>query len=121
MPYGNFRRDGDRGGDRGGSGGFRRFNRGPPQGPREMHKITCSECGKEAEVPFVPREGSPVYCKDCFMKKKGITPREQTTEPSEERREETASASEEPKEETASASEEESEESSEEDENEEEY
>ncbi|MEM1535911.1 MAG: CxxC-x17-CxxC domain-containing protein [Candidatus Pacearchaeota archaeon] len=38
-----------------------------------MHKITCSECGKEAEVPFKPREGTPVYCSECFMKKKGIT------------------------------------------------
>jgi CxxC-x17-CxxC domain-containing protein len=53
-------------------GGFRRFD----SGPREMHKITCSECGKEAEVPFKPREGSPVYCRECFFKRKGITPRE---------------------------------------------
>ncbi|MEM2089993.1 MAG: CxxC-x17-CxxC domain-containing protein [Candidatus Pacearchaeota archaeon] len=45
--------------------GFRNF--------RRMHKITCSECGKEAEVPFKPREGTPVYCRECFMKKKGIT------------------------------------------------
>src|SRR6185503_11116804 len=53
----------------GGSGGFRsRF-------PREMTKIKCSSCGKDAEVPFKPREGSPVYCRECFMKKKGITPR----------------------------------------------
>lgn len=55
--------------------GFRRFG-----GPREMHKITCSECGKEAEVPFKPRTGAPVYCKECFMKKKGITPRESRNE-----------------------------------------
>ena len=26
----------------------RRYDRGP----REMHKITCSDCGEEAEVPF---------------------------------------------------------------------
>ena len=65
MPYG--------GGFRGrGGGGFRRsFG-----GPREMHKIKCSECGKDAEVPFKPREGVPVYCRDCFFKRKGITPRE---------------------------------------------
>ena len=54
-----------------GRGGFRR-----DFGPREMHKIKCSECGKDAEVPFKPREGTPVYCRDCFFKKKGITPRE---------------------------------------------
>lgn len=35
---------------------------------REMFKIKCSECGKDAEVPFKPTEGRPVYCRDCFMK-----------------------------------------------------
>ena len=27
---------------------------------------TCSQCGKETEVPFEPREGRPVYCSDCY-------------------------------------------------------
>jgi len=49
--------------DRPRSGGFgRSFN----EGPREMHKATCSKCGKECEVPFKPTEGKPVYCKDCY-------------------------------------------------------
>jgi len=43
-----------------------RFDRGP----REMHKATCSECGKECEVPFKPTEGRPVYCRDCFAKRR---------------------------------------------------
>jgi CxxC-x17-CxxC domain-containing protein len=30
--------------------------------------ITCSECGKEDTVPFVPTEGRPVLCRDCFAK-----------------------------------------------------
>ena len=61
---GNFRRGG-------GGGGFRRdFG-----GPREMHKAICSECKKECEVPFKPREGSQVYCRDCFAKRSGRTPR----------------------------------------------
>jgi CxxC-x17-CxxC domain-containing protein len=49
------------------------FNRGPPRsfGPREMHKATCSECGQECEVPFKPTEGKPVFCKECYKKKKG--------------------------------------------------
>ena len=65
------------GGYRGGGGGFRGRSFG---GPREMHKIKCSECGKDAEVPFKPREdGTPVYCRDCYFKKKGITPRESST------------------------------------------
>ena len=40
-------------------------------GPREMHKAICSECKQECEVPFKPTEGKPVYCKDCYKKKKG--------------------------------------------------
>ena len=48
------------------------FGRGPRRnfGPREMHKATCSECGKECEVPFKPTEGKPVYCKECYAKKR---------------------------------------------------
>jgi CxxC-x17-CxxC domain-containing protein len=33
-----------------------------------MHKIKCSDCGCEAEVPFKPTEGKPVYCRECFQK-----------------------------------------------------
>jgi len=36
--------------------------------PREMHKVTCAECGKETEVPFKPDGTRPVYCKDCYQK-----------------------------------------------------
>tara|TARA_Y100000310_G_C20670871_1_gene810212 strand:+ start:645 stop:809 length:165 start_codon:yes stop_codon:yes gene_type:complete len=39
-------------------------------GEREMHKATCSECGQDCEVPFKPTEGKPVYCRDCFRKRK---------------------------------------------------
>ncbi|MDI6642734.1 MAG: hypothetical protein QMD95_01595 [Candidatus Hodarchaeaceae archaeon] len=46
-------------------GGPRRF------GPREMHKATCSDCGAECEVPFKPTEGRPVYCRDCWAKRRG--------------------------------------------------
>lgn len=45
--------------------GPRRFD-----GPREMHKVTCSDCGVETEVPFKPIEGRPVYCKECYSKRK---------------------------------------------------
>jgi len=37
-------------------------------GPREMHKITCADCGNEGEVPFKPTEGKPVYCRECYDK-----------------------------------------------------
>ena len=46
-------------GDRGAGGGYSR-------GPREMFTATCSNCGKEASVPFRPTSGKPVYCSDCF-------------------------------------------------------
>ena len=38
--------------------------------PREMFKATCAECQKVCEVPFKPREDRPVYCKECFSKRK---------------------------------------------------
>jgi len=47
-------------------GGDRSFDRGP----REMHKAICTECKKECEVPFKPTEGKPVFCKECFAKKR---------------------------------------------------
>jgi CxxC-x17-CxxC domain-containing protein len=45
-----------------------RERRSYDRGPREMHKIICSECGKEDEVPFKPTEGRPVYCRECYQK-----------------------------------------------------
>jgi len=36
--------------------------------PREMTKVTCSDCGKECEVPFKPTQGRPVYCEECYRK-----------------------------------------------------
>ena len=38
--------------------------------PREMHKAVCEECKKECQVPFKPSGGRPVYCKECFAKRK---------------------------------------------------
>jgi len=38
--------------------------------PRAMHKAICSDCGKETKVPFKPKEGRPVYCKECYQKHK---------------------------------------------------
>ncbi len=48
-----------RGGQRGGSGGFREA--------RQMYTATCASCGREAQVPFQPREDRPVYCSDCYQ------------------------------------------------------
>ena len=40
------------------------------RGEREMHTATCASCGKEAQVPFVPRGDKPVYCSDCFRQQR---------------------------------------------------
>ena len=45
-----------------------RERRSYDRGPREMHKVICSDCGQECEVPFKPTEGRPVYCQECFKK-----------------------------------------------------
>jgi len=33
---------------------------------RQMYPAVCTECGKETEVPFQPRNDRPVYCRDCY-------------------------------------------------------
>jgi CxxC-x17-CxxC domain-containing protein len=64
---------GDTGASRGGGTGYGsgtgfgdRSGGGYSRGPREMFTATCSNCGKEASVPFRPTSGKPVYCSDCF-------------------------------------------------------
>ena len=49
-----------------GGGGYER-----DRGPREMFTATCSNCGREAQVPFRPTSGKPVYCSDCFRSIRG--------------------------------------------------
>lgn len=39
---------------------------GGGRAPREMFSATCSACGKEAQVPFQPSGGKPVYCSACY-------------------------------------------------------
>ncbi len=35
-------------------------------GPREMYKAICSNCGRDCEVPFRPTGEKPVLCSTCF-------------------------------------------------------
>ena len=57
------------GGERGGGGGG--GERGGVGGaPREYFTAICNECGKEAQLPFKPRGDRPVYCSDCFDKRR---------------------------------------------------
>lgn len=51
--YGERSYDSGAGGSRGG-------------GSRQMYSAICSNCGKEALVPFQPTSGKPVYCSDCY-------------------------------------------------------
>jgi len=49
----------------------RRLGRsGASREPREKTKIICASCGNEAEVPFRPQSGRPVYCDSCFAKER---------------------------------------------------
>jgi CxxC-x17-CxxC domain-containing protein len=64
KPFGGGDRGGNRGGDRGGFSG----NRGGERRQVEMHKATCSTCGKPCEVPFRPDGSKPVLCSECFGK-----------------------------------------------------
>jgi len=48
----------------GGSGGY------GSREPRQMYTAVCSSCGGEAQVPFQPTSGKPVYCRDCFAKQR---------------------------------------------------
>lgn len=57
--------------NRGGGGG----NYGGDGGQRTLYPATCSECGKDTEVPFNPSPGKPVYCRECFQSRKQSSPR----------------------------------------------
>lgn len=37
---------------------------------RSLTKVICAECHKECEVPFRPSGDRPVYCKECFSRRK---------------------------------------------------
>jgi len=36
-----------------------------------MTQVVCANCGKDTEVPFVPRGDKPVYCSDCYSQMNG--------------------------------------------------
>jgi len=42
----------------------------PPFQGRILHKAVCADCKKDCEVPFKPSADRPVYCKECFAKRK---------------------------------------------------
>ena len=45
-----------------------------PHGTRVMKTITCSRCGKQDTIAFVPKKGEqPVLCRDCAEETLGVT------------------------------------------------
>ena len=51
-----------------GEGGYTSggYSGGGYGGRREMFPAVCARCGKDAQVPFQPRNDRPVYCSDCY-------------------------------------------------------
>ncbi len=37
---------------------------------RVLYEAICADCHKVCEVPFKPSEDRPVYCKECFAKRR---------------------------------------------------
>ncbi len=57
------------------SGRHERHDQGRPDfRDRILHKAVCADCSKECEVPFKPTGNRPVYCKECFSKRKDDSP-----------------------------------------------
>ena len=48
----------------------RKHDRRQQRTHREMHTVVCDECGAECQVPFLPKEDKPVFCDECFAKKR---------------------------------------------------
>ena len=66
----------------------RSFENGPrpfvrtSKGPLELFDATCDKCGIQCELPFKPRGGKPVYCRDCFRKNNGSESEDGPSHPS---------------------------------------
>jgi len=39
---------------------------------RTLHTAICADCKKECTIPFKPSGDRPVYCQDCFSRRKVI-------------------------------------------------
>lgn len=68
QPGGGGQQSGGSPGPGGGAGGP--AGSSPRRAPRALYKITCHACGKEDEVPFEPKEGREVYCRECFAERR---------------------------------------------------
>ena len=41
----------------------------------ETYKAVCTDCGNECEVPFKPDPNRPVYCRECWAKRRSVIQR----------------------------------------------
>jgi CxxC-x17-CxxC domain-containing protein len=62
---------GGRSGGYSGGGGYSSGGYGGGRSERTMTQVVCANCGKDTEVPFVPRGDRPVYCSDCYSQMNG--------------------------------------------------
>ncbi len=46
----------------------RKNERGGSRADRQTFPATCAQCGQATELPFEPKQGRPVYCRECFAK-----------------------------------------------------
>jgi len=37
---------------------------------REIHQAVCADCKEECTVPFKPDQNRPVYCRECYQKRR---------------------------------------------------
>jgi CxxC-x17-CxxC domain-containing protein len=44
--------------------------RGNGSSRRGGYRAVCAACGRETELPFQPRGGRPVYCRECFSQRR---------------------------------------------------
>lgn len=57
---------------------FKKFEPREGFAPRQMFKGNwkCADCGKEiTELPFEPAPDRPIYCRDCWAKRRAERPR----------------------------------------------
>jgi CxxC-x17-CxxC domain-containing protein len=48
----------------------KRESKAPRSGSRQLYSVVCAECHQETKVPFEPRQGKPVLCRDCYDAKR---------------------------------------------------
>ena len=53
---------------------WRRRLRPRPRSPRDVQRHLLVTAASEAQVPFRPTSGKPVYCSDCFRSQRGGSP-----------------------------------------------